>query len=353
MKKQKVILYWHLGKSSFVIKDLDILITHFIVKDFYFKPKKNLSIVWEFLKQIFICLHFLFYSNIVICQFAGYHSLIPALIFRVFGKKVIIIAGGTDCVAFPSINYGNFQKKYLKWFTKKSFQLANIISPVDETLVIYNYTYQDNDYPQQGYRFHIKKINAKEEVIHNGYDSTKFNILPATRLPHSFLTVAANLETETFKQLKGIDLIIWASKQFPNYTFTIIGGKSAKFHNKPDNLILLDFVKNEELPKLYNSYAFYLQLSMSEGFPNALCEAMLCGCIPIVSNVGAMPKIVGNTGFILKRKDNQLFHELISQAIHQEDIELLRKNAREQIVTNYFLSKRKTNLLNLVNTLTK
>ena len=42
---------------------------------------------------------------------------------------------------------------------------------------------------------------------------------------------------------------------------------------------------------------------MSEGFPNALCEAMLSGCIPIVSNVGAMPKIVKETGYLLLKKD--------------------------------------------------
>ncbi len=351
MKKQKSILYWHVKKSSFVIKDLEILSSKFKVNEFLFKPKNNISILWEFTKQIYICLRFLFVSDGVICQFASYHSLLPVLIFKLFGKKTMIIAGGTDCVAFPSINYGNFQKKYLKWFTKKSFQLANIISPVDETLINYHYSYQNNDYPQQGYRFHVKKIKAKDEVIYNGFDSGKFDILSAFRQPNSFLTVAGNLETETFRKLKGIDLIISAAKQFPNCTFTVVGGKSAHFFNKPDNLILLDFVKNEELPNIYNSYEYYLQLSLSEGFPNALCEAMLCGCIPIVSNVGAMPKIIGNTGFILNKKDNNLLNELILQAINFKDKISSQQKVREQILANYHLSKREDKLLNVVNSL--
>ena len=47
---------------------------------------------------------------------------------------------------------------------------------------------------------------------------------------------------------------------------------------------------------------FYLQLSLSEGFPNALCEAMLCGCIPIVSDVSSMPGIVADKGLVVKHR---------------------------------------------------
>jgi hypothetical protein len=53
-----------------------------------------------------------------------------------------------------------------------------------------------------------------------------------------------------------------------------------------------------------------------------------------VSNVGAMPDIVGNTGFILKYKDkNQLF-DLINDA-QKIDKKDFAKRARDRIASHY------------------
>lgn len=348
MKTNKI-LYWNVGRSSFVLKDLDILKSQFRVYDFTFKAQNNYSIILEFIKQFFVSLYFACSCKVVVCQFSGYHSFIPLAIFKLFGKKRIIVAGGTDCVAFPSIKYGNFQKKYLKWFTKKSFQFSNYILPVDETLIQYDYTYQPNDYKKQGYRAFIEKLNAIDKVIYNGYDYNLFKIFETNRKPKSFLTVGANLNTPFGPKLKGIDLIIEAATLFKDYTFTIVGGKGLKDRTVPDNIILLSNIPNSELPKLYNQYDYYMQLSMSEGFPNALCEAMLCGCIPIVSNVGAMPKIIENVpGYILKEKDvhklKHILDDIKNTTINSEH----RIEVRNRIKNHYTLENRKEELINLV-----
>ncbi len=353
MKTIKV-LYWDVGKSSFVLKDLAILNSQFRVYDYTFKAKNNFSIVFEFTKQFFICVYRVFSCNVVICQFSGYHSLVPLFVFKLFGKKRIIVAGGTDCVAFPSIKYGNFQKKYLKWFTKKSFQLSNYILPVDETLIQYDYTYQNSDYKKQGYRTFIKNLNAIDKVIYNGYDYNRFNIIDKTRKRNSFLTVGANLKTSFGPKLKGIDLIIEVSKLFKDYTFAIVGGKGFNENNVPENVILLDNIPNSELPKLYNQYEFYMQLSMSEGFPNSLCEAMLCGCIPIVSNVGAMPKIIENTpGYVLDQKDVVKLKQILED-IRSVNIELEQRIVvRNKIMTHYTIENRKEELISLIKSFSK
>jgi len=57
---------------------------------------------------------------------------------------------------------------------------------------------------------------------------------------------------------------------------------------------------------------------MWEGFPSAPCEAMLCGCVPIVSNVAALPEIAGKTGYVLSRKDLDELEELIYSALRAD-----------------------------------
>lgn len=348
------ILYWDVGKSSFVLKDLEILKSQFKVYDYTFIAKNNFFILFEFIKQSVITSYRVITCDLVICQFSGYHSLIPLFIFKIFGKKRIIIAGGTDCVAFPSIKYGNFQKKHLKWFTKKSFQFSNYILPVDDTLIEYNYTYQNEDYKKQGYRSFVNNINATDKVIYNGYDYNKFNFQELTRKPKSFLTVGANLSTEFGPKLKGIDLIIEVSSLFKDYNFAIVGGKGFKNGNVPENVILLDNMPNSELPKLYNQYEYYLQLSMSEGFPNSLCESMLCGCIPIVSNVGAMPKIIENTpGYVLIRKDINILKQILEETRNLNLTPELRNIVRNKIKSFYTIEKRKEELITLIKSFNK
>lgn len=350
MKNTKI-LYWDQGKSSFVKKDLEILRSEFETIDYTFKGTNNLLILLELFKQALISFYYVWTCRIVICQFAGYHSLIPFVIFKVFGKKRMIIAGGTDCVAFPSIRYGNFQKKYLKWFTRVSFRLADVIAPVDETLIKYRYTYQPNDYDEQGYRAFVKNIKAMDKVIYNGYDSDVFIITGTGRNEKSFLTVAANLNAAFAPRLKGIDLIIDMAKEFPDCVFSVVGGDSLQMVYKPDNLMLLGNIDNAKLVEVYNRHQFYLQLSMSEGFPNALCEAMLCGCIPIVSDVGAMRKIVSDAGFVLEKKDKTILKVLLNNVLTRNFTHVNYMRSRDRIRDNFTLPIRKQELNDLVNRL--
>lgn len=89
---------------------------------------------------------------------------------------------------------------------------------------------------------------------------------------------------------------------------------------------------------------------MAEGFPNALCEAMLCECVPIVSDVFSMPEIIESSGFVLKERNDELLDELIQTAISTHDYELSSqgKFAREIISKKYNLENRRTQLIYLV-----
>ena len=81
---------------------------------------------------------------------------------------------------------------------------------------------------------------------------------------------------------------------------------------------------------------------MSEGFPNALCEAMLCGCIPIGSNVASIPHIIGDKGYILKQKNEILLQNLISNL---DNYSITHLDVNEQISTNFPLKRREKEFL--------
>jgi glycosyltransferase involved in cell wall biosynthesis len=134
---------------------------------------------------------------------------------------------------------------------------------------------------------------------------------------------------------KGIDLILETAKTYTEATFTIIGdSKGMSYGEIPENVKIMPFVPYEKLRQEYAKHEFYFQLSLMEGFPSAPCEAMLCECIPITSNVGALPTIVGDTGFILEKKNFAMLSAMVKDALNS-DKSTLAKNARKRIVTNF------------------
>jgi len=331
------ILYIHVGLSSFVKKDIDILSQSFELLIFHFdlSNKKKLPLV--FIQQFFFLIRHSFSSKVSVTQFAGYQSFLPSLIAKFTRKKSILILGGTDTVSFPSIKYGCFYNKYLKHFTSKSIQWSDLLLPVSENLIECDYTYTKDDFPKQGYKFHIPNVITPVKTIYNGYDAKKWTISNEIE-ELSFLTIGVNLGSRFGKKLKGIDLIITIASSFPQCKFYIVGGD--KLNEKlPNNVIPIENMPHDDLPAFIANKQFYLQLSMSEGFPNALCEAMLSGCTPIVSNVGAMPLIVGELGFILEHKDENKLVEIIQQAI-QNYLPSDRSQNRQQIESNFSLTRR-------------
>ena len=340
MKRPKVI-YVYFALSTFVRKDIDILSSVYNVKtfDFYVNANAKWKILIRFIQQFFFLIRHGLNSDLVVCQFAGYHTFLPVLLSSLLGKPSLIVAGGTECVAFPSIHFGNFQRKYLRFFTRWSLEHCSHISPKHESLWWCRYTYTKDDFPEQGIRFFIPKIHTPHTVIYNGYDGGIFRPTGADR-KNNFLTVTAGMEYSFQKKLKGIDLMLEVAEAFPEYTFTIVGTASeSDFPGKPANVILYPRLGQKDLIDMYSSSKFYMQLSLAEGFPNALCESMLCGCIPFGSSVFSLPEIIDTTGYILEQKDVGMLKKLIQKAIDEYKPEKAMA-ARQRILDNYSLGKR-------------
>jgi glycosyltransferase involved in cell wall biosynthesis len=333
-------------RSSFIAKDATILAKEFTVIEFDFFALKKWQTPFRFAAQLFFLLRHIFSAQLVVCQFAGYHSLLPLLSAKVFGKPSLIVSGGTDAHFFPNIGDGNWQKQYLKTFTAWSFRLATHIAPKHSSLMLSDYAYDNNVPTPQGISARLHKHDLRSTVITNGYDPEKWK-RTKDKKPFTFLTISGAWEYGFQQQLKGIDLILEVAPQFPQCTFYILGlDDFNRIPKKPDNVVLLSAVKNNDLPAVYSEMSFYLQLSMAEGFPNALCESMLCECVPIGSAVFSIPEIIGDTGFVLKQKSVTELAKLLDAAL-KADIAILGKKARQRIAENYNEEKRSQALLQL------
>lgn len=325
---------------SFARNDITLLSEAFNVSVFHFKPKRKWITPFSLLRQFVFLFRKVPSGSIIVCQFAGYHSMLPCLFGRLFRKPVLLVLGGTDCVKFPSIGYGNFARWPLGPITKWSLKLADHLAPVDEHLVESEHTYTSDprDPLRQGYRGLFPGIRTPYTVIAYGYDPERFRC-DVAKEPGSFIT-AAQMNVPNFHR-KGIDLIFEMADRFPQCRFTILGNTPAmRYDRVPSNVELHGFIPYEELPSFYARHRFYLQLSIWEGFPSAPCEAMLCECVPITSPVAALPEIVGDAGFFLEKKDPDRLQELIDVAL-VSDLDALGRKARRRIMDKFPPSERR------------
>ncbi len=347
------ILYIYPSYASFVKKDIDILSKKYSVKS----PKHNWTDKkWtplRFFQQFYFLSRHILDCRIVFVMFGGYWSFLPSVFGKVFNKRVYIILGGTDCVSFPSINYGSLRKPLLATFIKWSYQLCEKLIPVDESLVYCDYNYLENSQVKHlGFKHFFPKLSTPYKVIYNGFDPATFEEPVNPKTQNSFIVVAYISNMMRLK-LKGIDIVLKLAESYKQCSFTVIGIQKSvadRLAIVPDNVVLLPFLPQNQFKSNLLQSEFVLQLSISEGFPNSLCEAMLSGCIPIGSSVGAIPQIIDDTGFIIENSNIEYIKRKIRQIIELTDdkkLELAAK-ARKRIIDNFHISRREKRFEELI-----
>lgn len=342
--KEKI-LYIYPEPSTFIQKDINFLSGRYEVIVPGHTWKSKIATPLNFLRQTVFLIWHLRRSKAVYVMFGGYWSFLPALFGKITGKPVYIIPGGTDCVSFPSLKYGSLRKPVMRTFIKWSFRLCTGLLPVDGSLVESDYMFhQGSGHSRQGYKHFFPEINTPFRVIYNGFDPDFFSSDPESKIADTFITVASVTSMMRFR-VKGIDLLLFLAGQFSHCKFRVIGisdDVKRQLGPIPSNVTMHPFMPREQFRTLLAESQFVLQLSVSEGFPNALCEAMLCHCIPVGSAVGAIPVIIGETGFLVKSPDRDYlrirFEEILSaDSLKRRELGL---KARQRIAENFHISKR-------------
>jgi hypothetical protein len=239
-------------------------------------------------------------TDMVICEFAGWNAWWPLLMARLWRKPSALVVHGTDCVSFPEIDYGNFRKWPLGAATRQCFRWATVILPVHESLVRSASSYINGRTMEQGFLVHCDPLTTPHQVMYHGFEGGRWPLGEDPRI--GIMTVAGGAQSERTRILKGVDLCITAARARPGLRFTIVGLRSDDLPDLPPNVEAIGRMPHEHLAIRYRNASYYLQLSISEGFGCALAEAMLSGCVPIVSAAGSLPDVAGDTGYILHRR---------------------------------------------------
>ena len=345
------VFYFKPSNSSFVLADQHILERNFSVKPYFINNKNGFVYIFSLIRLIsFLILHGR-QAKVYFIRFADWHTALLAFFAKLYGKKLDIVIGGFDAFHLPAFNYGVYHRKFRGWCAKYSIRNASLVLPNSPHLIESTNHYASNVPFKGGIKHFVKNIKGEILVVHNGFDPEFWIDEEVTGKKNLILTVA-NVRTFRNYYLKGIDSFIELAFALPQYEFRVIGLNkefirlNADTIKIPNNLEVIEFVQHKELKRHYREAKVFCLLSLTEGMSNVLCEAMLCECIPVGSEVTFIPEIIGNTGYVVQHKNIAEIKQEVLNALKSDPD--MGKRAKQRILDNYSLEKREKTLCKLI-----
>jgi glycosyltransferase involved in cell wall biosynthesis len=320
--------------SPFIRQDYEIISRHFEVEKVNFRTPRD----------IFKIARAIFSSDLTYAWFVSGHSFLAVMLSRILHKRSIVVAGGYDVAFVPEMNYG----QYTRGRVRRMFA-DYVLKNADVILAVSNFTrgeVLDRAKPQ------IIK------VIYNGINTDMF--FPGREKEDMVITIAGSgyhlgdvlSDTKNMINLKGIETFVQAAEHNPDVRFLVMGlsDKGVEILKEKyslPNLELHGYASQEKLIDCYRKAKVYCQLSYRESFGVALAEAMACECVPVVTDRGALPEVVGDTGIYVPYGDEKATANGIKNALKSDKGAL----ARERIENRFSLQERERALIEAMESL--
>lgn len=348
------LLYVYLKPTSFVEDDRALLDERYDVQAFHFDAERAdsaIGLLGLWMRQLGWLLRELPRADVVVGWFADYHVALPVLLARWFGVPTAVVLGGMDCNWLPEFDYGVWESRWraplVRWVVHHADALPTVSSSLLESEERYS------AWPERrrnGILVHVPDLETPHPVIPLGFRPDDWPMGPTERSPT--VTTVAYVDSWRTYQIKGIDLFLAAASHLPAIEFQVVG-MSASFaatlreeETVPENVALCTPRPRADLPGVYQETSVYAQLSRVEAFGLVVGEAMLSGCIPVMSAVGQLPELVGDEGEIVHRPDP---HEIASALRRALDREAgARRAARARIEEHFSMAQRRERLLALL-----
>jgi glycosyltransferase involved in cell wall biosynthesis len=271
------------------------------------------------------------WADVVFCWFASLPAFVATALSQLYAKKTIVVVGGGDLTVLPEIGYG-----------------ADPISRFYSTYVL-NKATKLLPYSKDAERRVLERVNgtSKTELIYLGIDINVFK--PSdTKRENRVLTVG-NINRSNLHR-KGLETFVKSAAYLGDTEFFLIGqvyDDSVEYLRSiaSSNVRFTGSLSESELIRCYQQAKVYVQVSAHEAFGVAIAEAMACGCVPVVTDKGAIPEVVGETGVYVPYGDPEATAQGIKRALESNDGIVGRKRVEEM----FTLERRRKELLNAIN----
>jgi glycosyltransferase involved in cell wall biosynthesis len=319
------ILYVHNHLASFVQLDLEILQSRFAVTGLAVLSRApNPAAIYRLVRD----------HDLLFGWFASWHTFFPVLFARRLSKPSLLVTGGYDLAKLPEAAYGNQRSGIRRIITNRALQMT--------TQLVTNSCFSRDEAIR-----HAGIPREKIRVIYHGVPD-RAGSSPEKKAP-PVITTVGNIEKDNLLR-KGHLPFAQAAALLPEHRFILVGkdrdGSANLLKNiAPANLQVTGWLSQEALQENYARAWVYVQPSLHEAFGLSVAEAMLAGCIPVVSCRGALPEVVGDAGLILPSTEAGEVARGIQQALPASPADRMR--ARQRILDEFPLEKRRKALIEL------
>lgn len=280
-------------------------------------------------------------SDLVICYFASLHSFLPTVFAKLLRKKCIVITGGYDVANMPEVGYGLLRSGIRKMPAR--FVVRTILRLADLILTFSKFSAREA----------INNGNAEPRKVKPMYLGFEFDDWHIGANKEDLVVTVGGIDRETMIR-KGIETFVRSASFLPHVRFVCIGkweDDAIEYLRSiaTPNVEFTGFLTDQELRQYLGRAKVYVQTLAHAGFGLAVAEAMLSECIPIVSDVGSLPEVVGTAGIYVETGDPKAIADKVTQGL--ELGENAGKVARQRIVGMFSMDTHKAELYDHVTSL--
>lgn len=211
-------------------------------------------------------------------------------------------------------------------------------------MIVYNGNLARKIHEDSGYD------KTKSYVVNNGCDLDFYNFNPDSKQKvSSELGISANstvlLSVARDNKIKDVPLFISALAQIKKEHTDVVGLMCGRGIDE-NNSELLDIIKQnglilgkdimllgcrDDLPDLFSACDIYVLHSAGEAFPNALIQAMACGCVCVATDVGDVKNILSQEAIVPPKNIEEMVKK-INFMLHltdEEKAKIRQQNVRD------------------------